>query len=121
MKLGSRANNLPLLSTLARATDPPISLCQMCCVTAENVPHFLLRCSALSEEREKLREDLEEAMAALVNNHEGATALQSESHARWRNEKTRLRLLLATYEEPVKRMKKRKLGSNGRKQARDGG
>jgi hypothetical protein len=93
----------------------------MCCVTAENVPHFLLRCSALSEEREKLREDLEEAMAALVNNHEGATALQSESHARWRNEKTRLRLLLATYEEPVKRMKKRKLGSNGRKQARDGG
>jgi hypothetical protein len=125
VKLGSRANNLPLLSTLARATDPPMSdhcaRCVLCDAEAENVPHFLLRCSALSEEREKLREDLEEAMATLVKNHEGATAFAERVTREMAdaNEKTRLHLLLATYEEPVKRMKKRKLGSNGRKQARE--
>jgi len=125
VKLGSRANNLPLLSTLARATDPPMSdhcaRCVLCDAEAENVPHFLLRCSALSEEREKLREDLEEAMATLVKNHEGASAFAERVTREMAdaNEKTRLHLLLATYEEPVKRMKKRMLGSNGRKQARE--
>ncbi len=88
---------------------------------AENVPHFLLRCSALSEEREKLREDLEETMATLVKDHEGATAFAERVTREMAdaNDKTRLHLLLATYEEPVKRMKKRKLGSNSRKQARE--
>jgi hypothetical protein len=55
-------------------------------------------------------------MATLVKNHEAERVTREMADA---NEKTRLHLLLATYEEPVKRMKKRKLGSNGREQARE--
>jgi hypothetical protein len=121
VKLGLRANNLPLLSTLARATDPPMSdhcaKCVLCDTEAENVPHFLLRCPALAGERQQFLVDLDETMKAFVKDNEGARSFTERVSDEMADgsEETRLQWLLATYEEPVKPMKKRKMGSNDRR------
>jgi hypothetical protein len=80
--------------------------CVLCNAEAENVPLSTPVISALRRKTEASRTWRRWLLWSRITRE--PQLLQSESHARWRtNEKTRLHLLLATYEEPVKRMKKR--------------
>jgi len=67
LKLRLRADNLPLMTVLARTSTPRMTThcarCALCATGAsEDVQHFLTECPALQPEREKLWADMVQAM-----------------------------------------------------------
>ena len=101
LKLQLRANSLPLLGTLARHCRPPLPLesshCRLCRnALVEDVPHFLLVCSALSEERSEF------GNAVLHDPKLSVVAGVSSVRATWcsGNVSARVNLLLSSHEQP---------------------
>ena len=104
LKLRLRADNLPLLSVLARTSRPRMSdHCARCALcdsgASENVAHFLTGCASFQLERDQLRGELHRAMQPLLAGCNLARLVADT--ARNTDDQALLRLLLDSHEEPT--------------------
>jgi hypothetical protein len=112
LKLRLRANNLPLLSVLARTSKPQMddecARCILCGLEREDVAHFLLRCPALRGEKMGLIQQLQKGDSTAP----AATVLLGE------DDQAQLKLLLGSREEPVRKRKRKKQSRGSGRSAR---
>jgi len=104
LKLRLRADNLPLMTVLARTSTPRMTThcarCALCATGAsEDVQHFLTECPALQPEREKLWADMVQAVRP--STEESMLARRMCGVAEGSDNTAKLGILLDSHEEPT--------------------